>query len=98
MKIANTAAVLLALGISGSAWAQTSEKGPIAHPQAVADPAPSAATGRASGSDLKAQGNVPTTEQRPAEQIPGTSGPGPNPPSGKTTNPTVGTPSPSGGK
>ena len=41
MKIANTAAVLLALSLSGGgAWAQAvnSEKGPVSHPQVVADP------------------------------------------------------------
>ena len=40
MKIASTAAILLALSVGGGAWAQAvnSEKGPISHPQAVADP------------------------------------------------------------
>jgi hypothetical protein len=44
--------------------------------------------------DLKAQGNVPTTEQRPLETLPGSTGPGPYPPRGATTNPTIQTPSP----
>jgi hypothetical protein len=41
MKIANTAAVLLALSLSGGgAWAQAvnTERGPVSHPQVVVDP------------------------------------------------------------
>jgi hypothetical protein len=86
MRMYQAAALIMAMGL-GTAVAQTM-------PPRVPPPGASAGAYGSGGTDYRAQGNVPTTQQHPLETIPETSGPGPNPPSGRTTNPALGTPSP----